>query len=101
MTTPNTRRRRWPKGTWMKLQSPDTLRALMGQRGYSYDRMGRYAGVSKSFISHLTAGRKSTCKPETAERIAEALDVPLSILFVPSVSADSGQNVTTPRKAAA
>ena len=88
-------RRRWPKGTWMKLQSPDTLRALMAQRGFSYDRLARYAGVSKSFVSHLTSGRKTTCKPETAQRIAEALDIPLEILFVPSLSADSGQTVRT------
>ncbi len=79
----------------MKLQSPETLRALMNQRGFSYDRLARYAGVSKSFISHLTAGRKTTCKPETAQRIAEALDIPLEILFVPSVSADCGPAVRT------
>ena len=85
-------RRRWPKGTWMKLTSPDTLRALIAQRGFSYERLARYSGVSKSFVSHLTAGRKSTCKPETAENIAEALDVPLEILFVQHESADSGRS---------
>ena len=77
----------------MKLTSPDTLRALMAQRQFSYERLARYAGVSKSFISHLTSGRKSTCKPETAENIAEALDVPLAILFMPSTSAVSGSSV--------
>lgn len=87
----STARRRWPKGTWMKLTSADTLRALMAQRGFSYERLARYSGVSKSFISHLTAGRKRTCLPSTAEHIAEALDVPLEILFVPSVSAGSGR----------
>ena len=91
-------RRRWPKGTWMKLTSPDTLRALIAQRGFSYERLARYSGVSKSFVSHLTAGRKSTCKPETAENIAEALDVPLSVLFVPSVASVPNQIVK--RKAA-
>ena len=83
----------------MKLESPDTLRALMAQRGFSYDRLARYAGVSKSFISHLAKGRKTTCKPETAQRIAEALDLPLEILFTPSVSADSGQNIRAGRAA--
>jgi len=87
--------RRWPKGTWMKLQSPETQRALMNQRGFSYDRLARYAGVSKSFISHLTAGRKTTCKATTAENIAEALDIPLEILFVPSISADCGPTIRT------
>jgi len=70
----------------MKLASPDTLRALMIQRGFSYDRLARYAGCSKGFISHLTSGRKSTCTPALAENIAEALDVPLRILFVPATS---------------
>lgn len=78
--------KRWPRGTWMRLQSPDTLRALMAQREFSMERLGRYAGCSKSFISHLTSGRKSTCTPELAQRIAEALAVPLEILFVPQVS---------------
>lgn len=81
--------RRWPKGTWMKLQSEATLRALMAQRHFSMERLARYSGCSKSFISHLTSGRKSTCSPELAERIAEALEVPLELLFVSHVSATS------------
>lgn len=96
----NTTRRRWPKGTWMRLQSAETLRALMGQRGFSMGRMARYAGCSKSFISHLVAGRKSTCTPELATRIAEALEVPLTILFVPSASTIEGRSITTNRKVA-
>lgn len=78
------RKRRWPKGTWMKLTSAETLRALMAQRGFSLERLARYAGCSKSFVSHLTSGRKSSCTPLLAENIAEALEVPLSILFVPT-----------------
>lgn len=77
--------RRYPKGTWMRLLSPDTLKALMAQKGFTHARLARYADVSPGFVSHLTAGRKSTCKPLTAQRIAEALDVPLDILFVTSV----------------
>ena len=92
--------RRFPKGTWMRLTSPTTLRALMAQRGFSLDRMGRYSGCSKSFISHLLAGRKATCTPELALRIAEALDVPLDLLFVPSATTVSGQ-VDKKRTAAA
>lgn len=87
-----TRRVRWPKGSWMKLASPDTLRALMIQRGFSYDRLARYSGCSKGFISHLTSGRKSTCTPALAENIAEALDVPLRILFVPVTSTAGSPN---------
>lgn len=91
-----TRRTRWPNGTWMKLASPDTLRALMQQRGFSYDRLARYAGCSKGFISHLTSGRKSTCTPALAENIAEALDVPLRVLFVPAVATASSRVVNMP-----
>lgn len=91
--------KRWPKGTWMRLQSPDTLRALMAQRSFSMERLARYSGCSKSFVSHLTAGRKTTCTPELAERIAEALEVPLEILFVPQVSANDSDSVGGTRKA--
>lgn len=84
---------RWPKGTWMKLQSPDLLRSLMEdeRRNFSMARLARYSGCSKSFISHLLAGRKTTCTPELAERIAESLQVPVTLLFVPSSSAVSGR----------
>jgi transcriptional regulator with XRE-family HTH domain len=71
----------------MKLTSADTLKALMDQRDFSYERMARYAGCSKSFISHLVKGRKTSCSPVLAENIAEALQVPLSLLFVEQVSA--------------
>lgn len=90
--------KRWPRGTWMRLQSADTLKALIKQRNLSLDRMARYAGCSKSFISHLTAGRKTTCTPKLAIRIAEALDVPLELLFVPSTDAERVQNVVTLRE---
>lgn len=75
----------------MRLQSADTLQALMDQRGFSLGRLARYAGCSKGFISHLTSGRRRTCTPKIAERIAEALEVPLSILFVPSTSISDRQ----------
>ena len=80
--------KRWPKGTWMRLNSADTLKALMEQRNYSHERLARYAGCSRGFISHLTAGRKSSCSAVLAERIAEALDVPSQVLFTPGDSTD-------------
>lgn len=88
-------RRRWPKGAWMKLQSKDLLRSLMEdeRRNFSMARLARYSGCSKSFISHLRSGRKTTCTPELAERIAEALQVPVELLFVPSISADCGRSI--------
>lgn len=83
--------KRWPKGSWMKLESAATLRAIMEQRKMSMARLARYAGCSKSFISALCLERKTTCTPQLAERIAEALEVPLSLLFVVNESAASGR----------
>src|SRR5690349_16063956 len=81
-------KKRWPKGTWMQLNSADTFKALLEQRNYSHERLARYAGCSRGFISHLTAGRKNSCSAELAERIVEALDVPLMLLFTPGDSTD-------------
>jgi len=75
----------------MKLTSAATMRALMDQRDFSLGRLARYAGCSKGFISHLLAGRRSTCTPQLAERIAEALQVPVEIIFMPSVSSTGAQ----------
>lgn len=91
---------RYPKGSWMRLQSGETLRALINQRGFSMSRMGRYADVSPSFIHGLCTGVKRSCKPRTAERIAEALDVPIGVLFVLHESSDRGQNINTGGSAA-
>lgn len=79
------RKRRWPKGAWMKLASSRTMAALMEQKGMSLGTLARHAGCSKGFISHLLAGRRSTCTGALGERIAEALDVPHEVLFVASL----------------
>lgn len=83
------RRRRWPKGTWMRLISAERLRSFVGDEAgckMSQRRLARYIDKHPSFINHLTSGRRKSCEPKTAERIAEALDVPLEILFVPMIS---------------
>jgi transcriptional regulator with XRE-family HTH domain len=93
-------RTRWPRGTWMKLTSRATLRALMAQKDVSLQDLGNAAGVSKGFVSHLTAGRKSTCTPRVADAIARRLDVPIELLFVPSVSTSSTTFIKGQRTAA-
>lgn len=78
--------KRWPKGTWMRLQSTERLRAFVGpedDKKLSQRQLARYAGVHTSFINHLTSGRRNSCTPLVATRIAEAVGVPLEILFVP------------------
>lgn len=84
--------RRWPKGAWMQLISSETLRALIKQRGLSYTTLGRWAGCDRSMISHLCAGRSKSCTPALAERIAEALGVPLELLFLPHESSEAGRD---------
>lgn len=94
-------RNRWPKGTWMKLASGATLRALMDQRGFSNEDVARAAGCGRTFISALVNGRRNSCKPETADRIALCLQVPVTVLFVPQQSPTGGRSVTGRKKAAA
>lgn len=77
--------KRWPKGTWMKLKDRDVLRAFVGPaKKMSGRRLAKYAEVHPSFIDHLLSGRRQSCTPRTAQLIAEALDVPLGVLFDPT-----------------
>lgn len=87
------KRRKSPKGTWMKLRSADVLRAFMKQKNFSMQRLATYSGCSKSFIGFLANGDKTSCTEPLAKKIAEALDVPLDVLFERRVTAGSGQNV--------
>lgn len=92
--------RRWPKGTWMKLTSKDTLRALIKQRDLSYADVGRAAGCHKTMISALANGHRTSCTWELAERIAQCLAVPSEVLFVANASAVSGSNNKSRKKVA-
>lgn len=84
-----TRYRRRPKGTWMRLRSPQLLRAFVGpepDKKMSGRKLARYIDTHPSFIDHLLNGRCRSCKPLTADRIAEALGVPTEVLFEEQVS---------------
>ncbi|EHB58955.1 helix-turn-helix domain protein [Mycolicibacterium rhodesiae JS60] len=65
----------------MQLQSGDTLRALIRQRGYSMGQVARHAGCSKAFVHGLCSGAKPSCSAQLGRRIAEVLDVPFELLF--------------------
>ena len=83
----------------MRLTSGKTLRGLMEAKHLSNADVGMSAGVGRTFISALVNGRRTSCTPGVAERIAERLQVPLDVLFVPNASAASGQNAKTRRVA--
>lgn len=93
-------RKRWPKGTWMRLTSGKILRGLMDRHGLSNADLGLSAGVGRTFISALVNERRTSCTPKVAERIVERLQVPLEVLFVPKQSAGSVRNIKN-RKVAA
>lgn len=76
----------------MKLRSKEILIAFMDDKDFSVTRLAQYAGCSRSFIGHLRSGHKTSCTPKLAQSIAEALDVPWTVLFDARASAVSGKN---------
>lgn len=93
-------RKRWPKGTWMRLTSGKILRGLMDTKRLSNAEVAMSAGVGRTFVSALVNGRRTSCTPRVAELIAERLEVPLEVLFVPNASAVSGSNIKPKREVA-
>lgn len=96
-------RARWAKGTYMRLKSKDDLREYLvtkedvdahrsgkaGAQKMSQRGLADRVGVDPSFINHLTSGRRSTCTPYIAERIAEVLGVPVKVLFLPTAPSNA------------
>jgi hypothetical protein len=62
--------------------------------------LGMSAGVGRTFISALVNGRRTSCTPAVAQRIASRLQVPLEVLFVPKQSAVSGSSYKQKKDAA-
>lgn len=79
------RRRARPKGgRYVELISHETLDALMRQKGFGPSRLARYCGhESHSYISRMRRGLPGarTVTERTATLIAEALGVPVEVLF--------------------
>lgn len=86
------RKKRWPDGTWMQVNR-EVLVEEMGIKGFSLDRLARYAGCSKGMVSHLASGRRTSCTPALAENIAEAMGMSVRSLFVPRLSTEGAQIV--------
>ena len=76
----------------MILLNRSLLRQLMTGR-YNTVSLAEQVGVSKQAISHLTSGRRNSCRTETAERIAAALGCEIAALFRPRAEEDS-YNIT-------
>jgi len=51
--------------------------------------LSRRADISQAFISQLASGKKTSCKPDTAERIAEVIGVDVTVLFDPENATSS------------
>jgi transcriptional regulator with XRE-family HTH domain len=86
-------KKRWPRGTWMTLSNVEALELFMRQKDFTGARLARYAGCSRQFIHQLRTGQKKSMTPKLAANIAEALDVPLEVLFVSSVSSGDDRSV--------
>lgn len=92
-------RKRWPEGTWMRLTSGKILRGLMDTKGLSNADVALSAKVGRTFISALVNERRTSCTPAVAVRIADRLEVPLEVLFVPNVPSQRGRNDSTAKVA--
>jgi hypothetical protein len=78
----------------MRLVSRDILRAFVGPedtKKISGRKLARAAGCHPSFIDHLLTGRRRSCTPVMATRIAEVLAVPVEVLFVPEIPSNKRQ----------
>lgn len=85
-------RKRWPKGTWMRLKSGALLRELMNTKHLSNADVALHAKCSRTWISALVNERRTSCTPAIAQRIAERLEIPVELLFDPKPSAVSGHS---------
>ena len=68
----------------MRLISADRLALLMREKGFGPSRLARYCGHSShSYVSRMMRGLPGTrtVTARTATLIAEALGVPVSLLF--------------------
>lgn len=68
----------------MRLTSPETLRSTMERGRLSGIQLAHIVGCNQSFINALARGARTSCTPELARRIAEALQVLPAYLFVES-----------------
>lgn len=76
--------RRAKKGQYMHVISHERLALLAREKGFGPVRLARYAGhENHSYMSRMLAGKPGakSVTPRTAALIAEALGVPVELLF--------------------
>jgi len=83
----------YPPGSYMRVRNPEALRAAKEARRLSYRQLAKLADVHPSLLSHLipapgTKPRNRACNPDTAVRIARALDRPVDELFEHRLATD-------------
>lgn len=70
----------------VQLISADALAQFMKFRGHTLRSLADKAGCSHGTIGNMRNGTRRTCNPDTARKIAKALDTPVEALFVAKVS---------------
>jgi DNA-binding XRE family transcriptional regulator len=78
-------RQAWKVEVWMKVDDGDVFLALIKRAGFTGASLARSVNCSRATISYLARGER-TCTPTLAHKIAEALEVPLKVIFTTSVS---------------
>lgn len=73
---------------------------LLKAKGISYRQLATAAGwTSPNHVSNLVHGRKNSVTPESANRIAQRLGVPVEDLFRLRITTDTGQQIKRRRAA--
>ena len=78
MTLPISQR---PPYVLLQLRDTETFKAAVHARKLSVRKLASKADVGTGTIGHLVSGTRSQCLRESAQRIADALDMPLDVLF--------------------
>lgn len=94
-------RQAWKVEVWMQVEDGEIFEKLMKKRGFTQASLARSVRCSRPMIGYLIRGERN-CTPTLAHRIAEALELPLEVIFLTSVSRDGVRSsASTSRRTAA
>lgn len=66
------------------------IRWLRTQKSLTQAKLAQKCGLSQAYINELENGRKTNPSVEVLKRLADALDVPVSVLFYESEKGSKG-----------